>query len=291
MQIIHSPEEMQAAARRLTSEGKEIAFVPTMGYLHEGHLSLLRAGRKAGDILVLSIFVNPLQFGEGEDLSVYPRDLDCDRELACSRGTDIVFSPSVKGLYPDGFSTCVEVKGLTEILCGHSRPNHFRGVTTVVCKLLNLVCPSKAFFGQKDYQQLTVIRRMVSDLNMGVEIVSMPIVREPDGLAMSSRNVYLDPNERRQALSLVESILLARAMYKEGERRAEEILDRVRTRIEMEPSAKVDYAQICHRDTLKEMDLLTEESMLLLAAYVGQVRLIDNHQLGMELGKNDPQNA
>ncbi len=283
MQIIHSPEEMQAAARRISSSGNKIAFVPTMGYLHEGHLSLLRAGRKAGDSLVLSIFINPLQFGEDEDLDIYPRDMERDLELARSCETDIVFTPAVRDLYPDGFNTCVEVKGLTEILCGHSRPGHFQGVTTVVCKLLNLVCPSSAFFGQKDYQQLAVIRRMVSDLNMGVEIVGMPIVREPDGLAMSSRNVYLNQSERRQALSLVESIWLARAMYKEGERKAEEILDRVRTRIETEPSARIDYAQICHRDTLEKMDLLTEESMLLLAAYVGQVRLIDNHRLGMEL--------
>lgn len=274
---------MQAAGRRLSSLGKEIAFVPTMGYLHEGHLSLLRAGRKAGDVLVLSIFVNPLQFGEGEDFSAYPRDTERDLELARSCGVDIVFIPNEKDLYPEGFSTSVEVEGLTEILCGQSRPGHFRGVTTVVCKLLNLVRPDRAYFGRKDYQQLAVIRRMVTDLNLGVEIISMPIVREPDGLAMSSRNVYLDPDERRQARCLVESIQLARAMYKGGELRAEEILDRVRTRIEMEPSARVDYARICHMDTLDEMELVTEESVLLLAAYIGSVRLIDNHRVCMEL--------
>ena len=276
---------MQAEARRLSASGKKIAFVPTMGYLHEGHLSLLRAGRKAGDVLVLSIFVNPLQFGEGEDLDVYPRDMERDLELARSCETDIVFTPAVRDLYPDGFNTYVGVRGLTEILCGHSRPGHFQGVTTIVCKLLNLVCPSKTFFGQKDYQQLAVIRRMVADLNLGVEIVGMPIVREPDGLAMSSRNVYLDPDERQQSRSLVESIQLSRAMFKEGEQRSDEILDRVRIRIEMEPSSRIDYARICHYKTLEDMETVTEESVLLLAVYIGSVRLIDNHRLCMELQK------
>ncbi len=283
MLIIHSPEEMRVASRRLSTSGKKTTFVPTMGYLHEGHLSLLRAGRKAGDILVLSIFVNPLQFGEGEDLDVYPRDMARDLELARSCGVDIVFTPSENDLYPEGFGTWVEVEGLTETLCGLSRPGHFRGVTTVVNKLFNLVQPDMAFFGQKDFQQLAVIRRMVSDLNLGVEIMGMPIVREPDGLAMSSRNVYLDQNERRQALALVESIHLARAMYKEGELRSEEVLYRVRARIDMESSARIDYARICHMDTLDNMGLITEESVLLLAVYVGKVRLIDNHRLGLEL--------
>ncbi len=283
MQIIHLPEEMQEAARRLSAEGKSIAFVPTMGYLHEGHLSLLRAGRKAGDILVLSIFVNPLQFGAGEDFSAYPRDTERDLEMARSCGVDIVFIPTERDLYHEGFSTKVEVEGLTETLCGRSRPGHFRGVTTVVCKLFNLVRPDRAFFGRKDYQQLAVIRRMVRDLDMGIEIVGLPIIREPDGLAMSSRNVYLDPDDRRQARCLVESIQLARAMYKEGEQRAEKILDRVRTRIEMEPSARVDYARICHYETLENMGTVTGESVLLLAVYIGKVRLIDNHQLDREI--------
>ena len=227
--------------------------------------------------------MNPLQFGEGEDLDDYPRDMERDLELTSSCGVDIVFIPTERDLYPEGFSTKVEVEGLTETLCGRSRPGHFRGVTTVVCKLLNLVRPDRAYFGRKDYQQLAVIQRMVADLNLGVEIVSMPIVREPDGLAMSSRNVYLDPDERRQARALVESIQLARAMYKEGELRAEEILDRVRTRIEMEPSASVDYAQICHESTLEDMTLINEKSVLLLAAHIGKVRLIDNHHLNEEI--------
>lgn len=283
MRIIQDIREMQATAKKLSGKGKRIAFVPTMGYLHEGHLSLLRAGRKAGDILVLSIFVNPLQFRDGEDLSVYPRDMDRDLELARSCGVDIVFTPAKTDLYPEGFSTYVEVEGLTDTLCGRSRPGHFRGVTTVVNKLLNLVRPHKAFFGQKDFQQLAVIRRMVSDLNMDIGIQGMPIVREPDGLAMSSRNVYLNPDERKQALTLVGSIRLARAMLKEGEFRTEILLDRVRDRIELEPSAKIDYAQICHESTLLDMDLITEESVLLLAVYVGQVRLIDNHYLFEEI--------
>lgn len=283
MQIIHLPEEMQEAARRLSAEGKSIAFVPTMGYLHEGHLSLLRAGRKAGDVLVLSIFVNPLQFGEGEDLDDYPRDMERDLEMARSCGVDIVFIPTERDLYPEGFNTKVEVEGLTETLCGRSRPGHFRGVTTVVCKLFNLVRPDRAFFGRKDYQQLAVIRRMVRDLDMGIEIVGLPIIREPDGLAMSSRNVYLDPDERRQARCLVESIQLARAMFREGERRSGVILNRVRTRIGREPDARVDYAQICHESTLEDMDLIKEKSVLLLAVYIGKVRLIDNHQLDREI--------
>ena len=232
---------------------------------------------------MLSIFVNPLQFGENEDFSVYPRDPERDLELARNCGADIVFMPSAAELYPEGFRTYVEVEGLTDTLCGRSRPGHFRGVTTVVCKLFNIVKPHLALFGRKDFQQLAVISRMAADLDMGIEIKGMPIVREMDGVAMSSRNVYLDPDERKQARALVESIQLARAMYKEGEKRTGVILDRVRTRIQMEPSARIDYARICHRDTLRDMDLVTENSVLLLAVNIGKVRLIDNHQLSMEL--------
>ncbi len=274
---------MQAEAERLRAAGKRIALVPTMGYLHEGHLSLLRAGRSDGDTLVLSIFVNPLQFGENEDFSVYPRDPERDLELARDCGADIVFMPSEAELYPEGFRTYVEVEGLTDTLCGRSRPGHFRGVTTVVCKLFNIVKPHLALFGKKDFQQLAVISCMAADLDMGIEIKGMPIVREMDGVAMSSRNVYLDLEERRQARSLVESIQLARAMYKEGEKQAGVLLDRVRTRIAMETSARIDYARICHKDTLRDMDLVTEDSVLLLAVIIGKVRLIDNHQLSMEL--------
>jgi len=274
---------MGREAARLHREGKTIALVPTMGYLHEGHLSLLRAGRDAADILVISIFVNPLQFGANEDFNVYPRDMERDLELAESCGVDIVFAPAAADLYPGGFSTFVEVEGLTETLCGLSRPGHFRGVTTVVCKLFNLTRPDLAFFGRKDFQQLAVIRRMSSDLDLGIEIVGMPIVREPDGLAMSSRNVYLDPGERKQALALVECIFLARAMFKEGEHRAGVILDRVRNRIGMEPDVRLDYARICHRESLDDMELATGDSVLLLAVFVGKVRLIDNHCLNEEI--------
>ena len=270
-------------SEQLAASGKRIVLVPTMGYLHEGHLSLLRAGRESGDILVLSIFVNPLQFGENEDFSVYPRDPERDLALARECGVDIVFIPEIKDLYPGGFNTFVEVEGLTATLCGRSRPGHFRAVTTVVCKLFNLVKPHLALFGRKDFQQLSVIRRMVEDLDMGIEIKGMPIVRESDGVAMSSRNVYLDPDERRQARTLVESLQLARAMYKEGEKRTGVILDRVRTRIRMEPSARIYYAQVCHRETLRNMDLVNEDAVLLLAVYIGNVRLIDNHQLSTEL--------
>lgn len=283
MNIIKIPLEMQKEAKRLGREGQRIALVPTMGYLHEGHLSLLREARKSSDKLVISIFVNPLQFGADEDFDLYPRDMERDLGLARSCGADIAFTPDSGDLYPGDFSSFVEVEGLTETLCGRSRPGHFRGVTTVVCKLFNLVRPDLAFFGQKDYQQLAVIRRMTNDLDLGIEIVGMPTVRESDGLAMSSRNVYLAPDQRRQALSLVESIQLARAIYKEGERRAGVILDRVRDRIGREPDARIDYAQICHESTLEEMELADRSSILLLAVYIGKIRLIDNHRLEEEI--------
>jgi pantoate--beta-alanine ligase len=284
MEIIHEPHEMQARAAELTGEGQRIVFVPTMGYLHEGHLSLLREGRKKGDVLVLSIFVNPIQFGEGEDFSVYPRDFERDLKLARSVGVDIVFSPDVEDLYPPEFSTYVDVGGLTDTLCGRSRPGHFRGVATVVSKLFNLVKPKVALFGRKDFQQLAVIRRMVSDLNMDIEIVGMPIVREADGLAMSSRNVYLDPDRRTQALALVDSLRLAHWLVAEGERDAAHIIARVLERLGKEPGADIDYVQICHEENLADMDEVTPQSLLLVAVRVGSTRLIDNHYLFEEIG-------
>ncbi len=273
---IHDMQQRCLAARR---EGKRISFVPTMGFLHEGHLSLLRAGRERGDLLVLSIFVNPAQFGVGEDFESYPRDLSRDAAMAESVGVDLLFAPETRDMYPRGYATYVDVEGLTETLCGASRPGHFRGVTTVVAKLFGIVQPDVALFGRKDFQQLAVIRRMTLDLNLPVEVVGMPIVREADGLAMSSRNSYLSPAERRQALALSEAIGLACQMVREGRIDADDILQAARQRIEREPDARIDYLKICHGQTLEEMSGVTGDSVILLAVKIGKTRLIDNQYL------------
>ncbi|MDO9081174.1 MAG: pantoate--beta-alanine ligase [Desulfuromonadales bacterium] len=276
MEIIADPKEMQQRALAAKRAGQRIAFVPTMGYLHDGHLSLLQEGRKRGDLLVLSIFVNPTQFGANEDLSTYPRALESDYELARAAGTDLVFAPATAAIYPRDASTWVNVEGLTDVLCGSSRPGHFRGVTTVVAKLFNLVQPDVALFGCKDFQQLAVIRRMVRDLDMPVEIVGMPIVREADGLALSSRNVYLTPEERQQSLVLSRAITTARQMVGAGVRDAGEIVATLRALIATQPAARIDYLQICHQDTLQEQVAINRDSVLLLAVLIGKTRLIDN---------------
>jgi len=276
MEIITDVKQMQRLCLDLRREGKRIAFVPTMGYLHEGHLSLLREGRERGDVLVLSIFVNPAQFGQGEDFEAYPRDLSRDAEMARSVGTDLLFAPEVRGMYPAGYATYVDVEGLTDTLCGRSRPGHFRGVTTVVAKLFGIVQPHEAFFGCKDFQQLAVIRRMTLDLNLPVEVVGMPIVREADGLAMSSRNVYLSAGERQQALVLSQAIALAQKMARDGVRNVGEILAALRLMIEKQNDARIDYLQICHQLTLQEQDRIDSDSVLLMAVFFGKTRLIDN---------------
>ncbi len=254
-----------------------------MGFLHEGHLSLLRSGRSRGDLLVLSIFVNPTQFGAGEDYDAYPRDLSRDAAMAEEAGADVIFAPAVADMYPPGYATFVDTEGITETLCGASRPGHFRGVTTVVTKLFNIVQPDVALFGRKDFQQLAVIERMTADLNLPVEIVGIPIVREEDGLAMSSRNAYLSASERRQALCLIDSIRLAVAAVGAGERDAARLIGLVRERIEGEPDAVIDYVQICRRDSLEDVDSVDPDSVLLLAVRVGKTRLIDNHLLFEEV--------
>ena len=276
MEIITDPKEMQQRALAAKRSGKRIAFVPTMGFLHDGHLSLLQEGCERGDLLVLSIFVNPTQFGPNEDLASYPRALERDCELARTAGTDLVFAPDAAALYPADASTWVNVEGLTEVLCGASRPGHFRGVTTVVTKLFNLVQPDVALFGCKDFQQLAVIRRMVRDLDMPVEIVGMPIVREPDGLALSSRNVYLSPGQRQQALVLSRAIATARQLAAAGERDAGAVLAVLRSLISGMPDARIDYLQICHQGTLQEQAQIDHDSVLLLAVFIGKTRLIDN---------------
>ncbi|WP_020676124.1 pantoate--beta-alanine ligase [Geopsychrobacter electrodiphilus] len=279
MIIINSVSEMQRWSQEQKAAGKTIAFVPTMGFLHAGHHSLLVEGRNRGDLLVLSIFVNPAQFGVGEDLDVYPRDLCADTQLAAEAGVNVIFAPTVASMYPRGYTTWVDVEGITDILCGASRPGHFRGVTTVVSKLFNIIQPDVALFGCKDFQQLAVIRRMVLDLNMLVEIIGMPIVREADGLALSSRNSYLSPEERRQALSLSASLALARRLAAEGLRDSAAIIARVRDLISMNPATRIDYLQICHQFSLQVQAQIDADSVLLLAVFIGKTRLIDNSLL------------
>jgi pantoate--beta-alanine ligase len=283
MQIITDVQEMQARSLAAREAGRRIAFVPTMGFLHNGHRSLLDEGRKRGDLLVLSIFVNPTQFGQGEDFESYPRDLTRDAALAEAAGVDWIFAPEARDMYPRGYATHVDVEGLTDTLCGRSRPGHFRGVTTVVSKLFLIVQAHVALFGRKDFQQLAVIRRMTLDLNLPLEIVGMPIVREADGLAMSSRNVYLSPSQRTQALCLVDALRLAGGLARGGERSAERIIAAVQVRIEREAEIQVDYIQICHQLTLEGQPTVDRDSVLLLAVNVGKTRLIDNAYLFEEI--------
>ncbi|MDW7644946.1 MAG: pantoate--beta-alanine ligase [Desulfuromonadales bacterium] len=275
-EIVRSVDEMQQRCLALREAGKRIAFVPTMGWLHEGHLSLLREGRRRGDVLVLSIFVNPTQFGAGEDFDNYPRDLDRDAALAATAGADLIFAPVASDMYPRGYATYVDVEGLTEVLCGASRPGHFRGVTTVVTKLFTIVQPHVALFGQKDFQQLAVIRRMAMDLNLPVDVVGMPIVREADGLAMSSRNVYLSDEQRRQALVLSRALAAARQMAARGQTAADAVIAELTQLITAMPEARIDYLQICHQQTLQQQATIDPDSVLLLAVFIGQTRLIDN---------------
>jgi pantoate--beta-alanine ligase len=276
MEIINDIRRMQKICLDLRREGRRIAFVPTMGFLHPGHLSLLAEGRERGDVLVLSIFVNPTQFGVNEDLDAYPRDFERDAVLAREVGVDLLFHPVPAAIYPPGYATYVDVEGLTETLCGASRPGHFRGVTTVVTKLFNIVQPHLALFGQKDFQQLAVLRRMTLDLNLPVEIVGMPIVREADGLAMSSRNVYLTPDERNQALVLSRALAKARQLAAAGMGEAAAILEKLRAMIEAQPASRLDYLRICHQSTLQEQGRVDADSVLLMAVFIGQTRLIDN---------------
>ena len=280
MKLIHDVQEMQQAMLQVKRSGKRIVFVPTMGFLHEGHASLLREGRERGDVLVLSIFVNPTQFGLHEDLDKYPRNLDGDCALAQSCGVDYVFVPTAQAMYPAGFQTTVSLGPLTEPLCGASRPGHFNGVAVVVTKLFGIVQPDIALFGKKDFQQLAIIRQMVADLNLAVEIVGMPIVRESDGLALSSRNSYLTSDQRQQALCLYWGIQAAQCLFKGGERSAERILSSVRAEIEAVPEAIVDYLELRNKTTLQAVDQVADDTLLALAVKIGTTRLIDNRVLG-----------
>ena len=279
MQTINSVAEMQQTVLAARAAGQRIAFVPTMGFLHQGHLSLLEEGRKRGDLLVLSIFVNPAQFGQGEDFEDYPRDLQRDSELAESVDVDLIFAPSAAEMYPKGYLTYVDVEGITTTLCGASRPGHFRGVSTVVNKLFNIVQPHVALFGNKDFQQLAVIRQMTVDLNMPVEIVGMPIFREADGLAMSSRNVYLSAEQRQQALVLSQAIAEAQRMVIAGQTDVAKIIQNLKAMIAEKQAARIDYIKICHQLSLADQVNADEDSVLLLAVFFGKTRLIDNSYL------------
>ncbi|MCE5283343.1 MAG: pantoate--beta-alanine ligase [Deltaproteobacteria bacterium] len=283
MKIIDSIVEMQGVADSLRGLGKRIALVPTMGYFHEGHLNLMRIGRTLGDYLAVSLYVNPTQFAPTEDFEAYPRDFERDRKMAEEVGVDAIFCPDSTQMYPEGYQTYVSVMETTKNLCGRSRPHFFRGVTTVCTKLFHSVKPHVAVFGKKDYQQYVTICRMVRDLDMGIEIVGAPITREPSGLAMSSRNVYLRPEEMESALSLSRSLVEAKGMYEKGERESRVILDRVRGIIERHPHAKIDYAQICHAATMDDIPVIGEQAVLALAVWVGKTRLIDNHVFGEPL--------
>lgn len=276
MQIVREPGEMQTIANRLRDAGMTIGFVPTMGYLHEGHLSLIRGAREESDITVLSIFVNPTQFGPDEDLDKYPRDIERDESMAKKEGVDYLFYPAPGTMYSPDFQTYVTVERVTRSHCGVSRPVHFRGVATVCTKLFNIVVPHRAYFGQKDYQQCVVIRTMARDLNMNLEIRVLPTVREADGLAMSSRNAYLEPEERKQAVCLYESLQLAEEMARAGERDARKIVSAVRDHIGARPAAQIDYVSIVNPDTLEEVEILDKEAVALLAVFFGKARLIDN---------------
>ena len=257
-----------------------VGLVPTMGYLHEGHMSLVRKARAENKSVVVSIYVNPTQFGPKEDLSKYPRDLDRDLAMLEKEGTDVVFFPADKEMYPAGYDTWVTVDNLTKPLEGDSRPTHFRGVTTIVTKLFNIVRPTNAYFGQKDAQQALVIKKMVTDLNMNLKVVVCPTVREPDGLAMSSRNVYLSPEQRKAAPVLYQSLLLAKDLFAIGEKNAAAILEQMIALIQKEPLAKIDYISISDTETLAELKTIKQSALVSMAVRFGNTRLIDNIILG-----------
>lgn len=275
MKIVGTVKEVREQVKEWKKQGLSVGFVPTMGYLHEGHKSLMDAARKGNDKVVVSIFVNPMQFGPTEDLATYPRDLDHDAALCESAGVDLIFHPEAEEMYEKDFCSFVDMTGLTEGLCGKTRPIHFRGVCTVVNKLFNIVTPDHAYFGQKDGQQLAVIKRMVRDLNMDIEIVGCPIVREEDGLAKSSRNTYLSPEERKAALILSKTVALGNELAK-TEKDANKVVEAMKKNIETEPLAKIDYVEAVDALSMAPVEKLEGTCMLAMAVYIGKTRLIDN---------------
>ena len=275
MKIVGTVKEVREQVKEWKKQGLRVGFVPTMGYLHEGHKSLMDAARKGNDKVVVSIFVNPMQFGPTEDLATYPRDLDHDAAFCESAGVDLIFHPEAEEMYEKDFCSFVDMTGLTEGLCGKTRPIHFRGVCTVVNKLFNIVTPDHAYFGQKDGQQLAVIKRMVRDLNMDIEIVGCPIVREEDGLAKSSRNTYLSSEERKAALILSKTVALGKELAK-TEKDANKVVEAMKKNIETEPLAKIDYVEAVDALSMAPVEKLEGTCMLAMAVYIGKTRLIDN---------------
>lgn len=276
MKIINNIKEIRKQVKDWKNDGLSIALVPTMGYLHEGHESLIKKASEDNDKVIVSIFVNPMQFGINEDLSTYPRNIDRDSDICEKNGASLIFNPSVEEMYTDGFSTFVDLNNLTSGLCGKSRPTHFRGVCTVVSKLFNIVNPDKAYFGQKDAQQLSIIKQMVTDLNFDIEIVSCPIVREADGLAKSSRNTYLSKEERQASTIINKSLKKAKTLIKSGERDSKNVIDFIKNEINKEPLAKIDYVSIVDNNTIKNIKTIKDGSLIAVAVFIGNTRLIDN---------------
>ena len=276
MEITGSIKEVRRQVKEWKKQGLSVGLVPTMGYLHEGHKSLIDRAAAENDRVVVSDFVNPIQFGVNEDLSTYPRDIEADKKLCEAAGVDLIFHPAPEEMYAPDFSTYVEAQKVSEGLCGRSRPTHFRGVCTVVNKLFNIVAPDKAYFGEKDAQQLAVVRRMVRDLNMDIEIVGCPIVRESDGLAKSSRNTYLNDTERKAALVLSRAVFAGKEMMEKGERDAEKILSAMREIMEAEPLARIDYVEMVDADSMIPLVMAQGRVLTAMAVYIGKTRLIDN---------------
>lgn len=280
MKIVHTVNDLRAVVKSAKRAQNSVGLVPTMGFLHEGHLSLMTAAKKNTDFVVVSLFVNPTQFGPNEDLESYPRDFEKDSALCEKAGVDVLFNPSVEEMYGSGYSTYVNCEGeITKVLCGASRPVHFKGVTSVVSKLFNIVAPDKSFFGQKDAQQVAVIEKMVRELNFDIEIVPCPIIRESDGLALSSRNTYLSESERKDALVLSKSLRLAEQMIKDGERDAEKIKNEMKALIATVGYAEIDYVEIVNAATLEVVQKLEGDMLIALAVKIGRPRLIDNIRL------------
>ena len=276
MKVVTTIQEVREYVKAWRKEGKSIGLVPTMGYLHEGHGSLITRAGKENDKVVVSIFVNPMQFGPTEDLASYPRDLEKDSRFCESLGADLIFHPEPEEMYTPQFCSYVDMNGLTTELCGKTRPTHFRGVQTVVLKLFHIVTPDRAYFGQKDAQQLAVIKRMVTDLNVDVQIIGCPIIREEDGLAKSSRNTYLNAEERKAALVLSRSLKLGKELVEKGEKSAEALKKVITAEIEKEPLAKIDYVEVVDFDTITPTETIGQSVLVAIAVYIGKTRLIDN---------------
>lgn len=276
IKVVSTVCETRAQVKEWKNQGLTVGLVPTMGYLHEGHQSLIKKAVEENDRVVVSVFVNPIQFAPNEDLETYPRDLEADKRLCDSTGADLIFHPTPDEMYPDGFSTHIQMDNLTKELCGKTRPTHFGGVCTVVGKLFNIVQPDKAYFGQKDAQQLAIIKRMVRDLNFDIEIVGCQIIREPDGLAKSSRNTYLNADERKAALILSKAIKLGEELVADGERNAQTVIKAMTDKINTEPLARIDYVNVVDALSIEPLDVVKGEVLVAIAVYIGKTRLIDN---------------